>query len=309
MFDLIVIGGGMAGMTSAIYALREKKTVLVIERESIGGQITQSPKVQNYPTYTEISGSELADKAFEHMTALGGEFEVENVEKIEKENDIFTIKTDYNTYQAKAVVVATGLKHRMLDLDEEEKYIGRGIYYCAICDGPFFAGQEVAVIGGGNSALQYAIMLSSYCSKVHMFVWENDFTGEKALVDKVRATQNIEATFGVKSTKLNGTDKLESVEFEKIADGSKFLYNANAVFVAVGQEPKNDIFAKLVDLDVYGYIVTDEKCQTTCEGMFAAGDCRQKTVRQVATAVGDGAIAGTFACRYIDMNMGKLWKS
>ena len=301
MFDLIIIGGGMAGMTSAIYALRESKKVLVLEKESIGGQITQSPKVQNYPSFAEISGSELADKTFEQMLALGAEFEVEDVQKIEKENKIFKVTTDYNTYQAKAIVLATGMKHRTLGLAEEEKFVGRGVYYCAICDGPFFAGQEVSVIGGGNSALQFAIMLSGYCSKVHMFVRSSACSGEQALVDKVKNTSNIEIVYGVSAVALNGDDTLASITFKRV-DGSTFEHETKAVFVAVGQVPNNKMFENLVELDKYGYVVADENCKTSCDGVFAAGDCRVKSVRQVATAIGDGATAATFACRYIDLN-------
>lgn len=307
MFDIIVIGSGMAGMTSAIYALREKKSVLVIEKEAIGGQITQSPNVQNYPSFSQISGTELADKTFEQMSALGAEFEVENVEKVEKIVDKFVVKTDYASHEAKAVIVATGLKHRCLGIENEDKFVGNGIYYCAICDGPFFAGKEVSVIGGGNSALQFAIMLSNYCSKVNIFVLGDRFSGEKALIEKVLNTKNIEAFYGCKSTKLTGNEKLESVTFKR-KDGTEFEHKTNAVFVAVGQIPNNKIFENLIKLDEQGFIVSDDCCQTSCEGVFVAGDCREKKVRQVATAIGDGATAGTFACKYIDMNAGKLWK-
>ena len=306
MYDLIVIGGGMAGMTSAIYALRENKKVLILEREAIGGQITQSPKVQNYPSFTEISGTELSDKTFEQVSLLGADFEVENVENVEKNDNVFVVKTDYNTYKSKAVVVATGLKHRTLGIENEESFVGRGIYYCAICDGPFFAGKDVCVIGGGNSALQYAIMLSSYCKNVHMFV-RSGLTGEKALIEKVQKTPNIKIEFNVSAVALHGDETLENVVFKR-KDGTDLKVTTNAVFVAVGQVPCNQIFSNLVELDKFGFIVSNEECTTNCEGLFVAGDCRTKTVRQVATAVGDGAIAGTAACRYIDINEGKLWK-
>ncbi len=308
MFDIIVIGSGMAGMTSAIYALREKKSVLVIEKESIGGQITQSPNVQNYPSFSQISGNELADKTFEQMSALGAEFEVENVEKIEKVGDRFVVKTDYASHEAKAVIIASGLKHRTLGLENEDRFVGKGVYYCAICDGPFYAGKEVSVIGGGNSGMQFAIMLANYCSKVNIFVSGNKFSGEKALEEKILQKKNIQAFYGCRSTKLNGKDSLESITFRK-TDGTEFEHKTNAVFVAVGQIPNNKIFKNLVEIDERGFIVADDCCKTSCEGVFAAGDCRQKAVRQVATAVGDGATAGTFACKYIDMNAGNLWKS
>lgn len=293
-------------MTSAIYALRENKKVLILEREAIGGQITQSPKVQNYPSFTEISGSELSDKTFEQVSLLGADFEVENVESVQKIDGVFVVKTDYNTYESKALVIATGLKHRTLGIANEEEFVGRGIYYCAICDGPFFAGKDVCVIGGGNSALQYAIMLSSYCKIVHMFV-RSELKGEKTLIEKVLKAQNIQVEYGASPVALNGNQTLESVTFKK-KDGTEFNFQTNAVFVAIGQVPCNQIFSELVELDNFGFIVSNEKCETKCEGLFVAGDCRQKSVRQVATAIGDGAVAGTGACRYIDLNEGKLWK-
>ena len=308
MLDIIIIGSGMAGMTAAIYALRNNKKVLLLEKESIGGQITQSPKVENFPSITQISGSDLADRTFEQVSALGGEIEVENVESIKKDGDIFVVKTDYNTYQAKAVIIATGLKHRKLNLENEERFIGHGIYYCAICDGPFFAGKEVDLIGDANSALQYALMLSGYCSKVNIFTLFDKFFGEKTLVDEVKSTKNIEIFHNYKSVELSGGENLESITFEK-EDGSRVVHKTNAVFVAIGQIPNNNNFANLVKLDDAGYILADENGKTSCEGVFVAGDCRKKSVRQVTTAIGDGAIAATSACKYLDLNAGKLWKS
>ena len=308
MLDIIIIGSGMAGMTAAIYALRNNKKVLLLEKESIGGQITQSPKVENFPSITQISGSDLADRTFEQVSALGGEIEVESVESIKKDGDIFVVKTDYNTYQAKAVIIATGLKHRKLNLENEERFIGHGIYYCAICDGPFFAGKEVDLIGDANSALQYALMLSGYCSKVNIFTLFDKFFGEKTLVDEVKSTKNIEIFHNYKSVELSGGENLESITFEK-EDGSRVVHKTNAVFVAIGQIPNNNNFANLVKLDDAGYILADENGKTSCEGVFVAGDCRKKSVRQVTTAIGDGAIAATSACKYLDLNAGKLWKS
>ena len=298
MFDIIIIGGGMAGMTAALYALRNNKKVLVLEKESIGGQIAQSPKVENYPTVKSITGTELADELFEQISALNVEFELEDVLKVEKEDNIFIVTTNYNTYTAKAVIVATGAKHRKLGIENEDKFIGKGIYYCAICDGPFFAGEEVTLIGDANSALQYALMLAGYCKKVHMITLLDRFFGEKSLQDAVLNTMNIEITNNLKAVKLIGEDKLEGVVFEK-KDKSTVTYKTNAVFVAIGQVPDNKIFEKLVDLDKSGYIISNESCETKTSGLFVAGDCRTKEVRQVTTAMGDGAIAATKACKYL----------
>lgn len=299
MLDIVIIGGGMAGMTASLYALRNNKKVLILEKESVGGQIAKSPKVENYPTKKEISGSELADELFEQIMDLGVEFELEDVEEISKEKGVFTIKTNYNSYQAKSVIIATGAKPRMLNLDNEDKFIGHGIYYCAICDGPFFAGKDVTLIGDANSALQYALMLSSYCKQVNVFTLFDKFFGEKALIDKVLKTPNINITHNACAVKLNGQDNLESITFRS-KDNTYFDHKTEAVFVAIGQVPDNKVFEKLVDLDKNGYIISDEKCTTKTAGLFVAGDCRTKEIRQVATAIGDGAIAGTSACKYLN---------
>ncbi len=286
-------------MTAALYSLRNNKKVLIIEKESVGGQIAKSPKVENYPTKKEISGSELSDELFEQISALDVGFELENVLDIKKENGIFIVKTDYNTYEAKSVIIATGASPRQLGLKDEEKYIGHGIFYCAICDGPFFAGQEVTLIGDANSALQYALMLSSYCSKVHMITLFDKFFGEKTLQDKVLNTPNIEVTHNAQAVELKGEGNLESIVFKR-PDGSYFEHKTNATFVAIGQLPDNKVFEKLVDLDKNGYIIADEKCLTKTAGLFVAGDCRTKEVRQVTTAIGDGAVAATAACKYLN---------
>jgi len=299
MYDIIVIGGGMAGMTASLYARRNNKKVLILEKESVGGQIAKSPKVENYPTLKEISGSELADMTFEQILALDVKFELENVLKIDKNNNIFTVITDYNTYEAKSVIIATGAKPRMLGVSGEEKLIGNGVYYCAICDGPFFSGKEVTLIGDANSALQYALMLAGYCTKVNLITLFDRFFGEKQLVDSVKNTKNIEITHNLKALRLLGERKLEGIEFEK-PDGSKVLHQTNALFVAIGQVPDNKVFAGLADLDSNGYIISGENCKTKTEGLFVAGDCRTKNIRQVTTAISDGAVASTNACKYLD---------
>ncbi|MBP3344939.1 MAG: FAD-dependent oxidoreductase [Clostridia bacterium] len=299
MIDIAIIGGGVAGMTAALYALRNNKKVLILEKESVGGQISKSPKVENYPTHKEISGSELADGLFEQITDLGVDFELEDVRKISKENGIFKITTDYNNYETKSVIIATGAKPRMLGLAGEGKLIGKGIYYCAICDGPFFAGKDVTLIGDANSALQYALMLSSYCSTVNMFTLFDKFFGEKALQEKVLSTDNIKVIHNCKAVALKGEKELESIIFEK-PNGEKIEHKTNAVFVAIGQVPDNKVFEALADIDKNGYIIASEDCKTKTEGLYVAGDCRTKDVRQVTTAMADGAVAATNACKYLN---------
>lgn len=298
MIDVLIIGGGMAGMTACLYSLRNNKKTLILEKESVGGQISKSPKVENYPTAKSMSGMDLSGLLFDQILELGAGFELEDVALVEKIDNIFKVQTNYNTYEAKSVIIATGAKHRELGLENEEKFIGKGIYYCAICDGPFFKGQEVSLIGDGNSALQYALMLSEYCSKVNIFTMFDKFFGETSLIEKVLSKENIKVYQNVKASKLIGEESLEAVVFENNA-GQKSTVRTNALFVAIGQVPDNDKFKNLVDLDSKGYIVADETCQTKTAGLFAAGDCRTKDVRQVATAVGDGAVSATKANKYL----------
>lgn len=288
----------MAGMTACLYSLRNNRKVLLLEKETIGGQISESPKVENYPTKKSISGAELADEVFEQISDLGAEFEIENVKKIEKKGKIFTLTTDYNTYNAKSVIIATGSKHRHLGLENEEKLIGKGVYYCAICDGPFFKGQDVVLIGDANSALQYALLLGGLCRKVTMVTLFDKFFGETSLQEAVKSKDNIEIIHEAKAIKFNGDESLEGVVFER-KDGSTFEIKTKAVFVAIGQIPDNKVFSKLVDLDKAGYIISDESCTTKTEGLFVAGDCRTKDIRQVTTAMGDGAVASMRADKYL----------
>ncbi|MBR1890109.1 MAG: FAD-dependent oxidoreductase [Clostridia bacterium] len=299
MLDLIIIGGGVAGMTAGLYALRNNKSVLILEKDTIGGQITQSPCIENYPTIEKISGSELSDRLFEQIMNLGAQFEVEEALKITKNGNEFEVQTDCQTHHAKAVVIATGVTHRKLRIEGSEKFEGKGVYYCAICDGPLYKGKNVSVIGGGNSALQFAIMLAGYCNKVSLFVRGNAFSGEEVYGNVIATKKNIEVFFNCNSKRFVGDEKLDAVEFEK-ENGETFLHKTDAVFVAIGQVPDNKRFENVLDLDKYGYIIAGKNCTTKTEGVFVAGDCNVKDVRQVATAIGDGATAGTEACKYLN---------
>lgn len=299
MFDITIIGSGVAGMTAALYALRSEKKVLILERETYGGQIAKSPKVENYPTLKSVSGYELSDKIFEQINDLGVTFELEEVQKLEKQGDIFKVITDYHTYDSKSVIIANGVKPRMLNLENEEKFLGKGIYYCAICDGPFFKGQDVVLVGDGNSAMQYALLLAGFCHKVRMVTMFDKFFGEKSLEDAIRANKKIEIIPNATASKLIGDVKLEKVEFTK-SNGEKFILDTPALFVAIGQVSDNDMFKEYVDLDKAGYIKADETCTTKTPGLFVAGDCRAKKIRQVATAIGDGAVAGSQAVNYVN---------
>lgn len=301
MFDIIVIGGGVSGMTSALYGLRNNKKVLILEGSSIGGQIAQSPKVENYPTYKEISGSKLSDDLFEQITALGVDFEFDNIKSIEKlEDGTFMVVGEFGTYEGLTVIIATGVKHRKLKLPNEEKLIGHGVYYCAICDGPFYADKEVTLIGDGNTALQYALLLSNICSKVNLVIMFDRFFGDENLIKAVEKKESIEITRNSKTIELiDDGENLTGIKFAR-KDGSTFEILNTPLFVAIGQIPDNDKFKNLADLDNQGYFDSDETTQTKTPGLFVAGDCRRKPVRQVATAIADGAIASTMACNYIN---------
>ena len=301
VYDMIVVGAGAAGMTAALYARRNDKTVLVLEKESLGGQIATSPRLENYPTIKEISGEEFADNLYEQIISQGAELEVENVVGIEKGDDkIFTVKTEYNEYKSRTVILATGVKHKHLRTQSNrEDLVGRGVYYCAICDGAFYKGKEVAVIGDANTALQYVLLLSGYCKKVYVYTLFDKFFGDKQLVKAMNKKTNVEWRPNTSVVDFVGDKELIAILY-KDKDGNVKTHEIPAVFVAIGQIPDNKAFTNLVDLDKEGYIISDEDCTTKTEGVFVAGDCRTKSVRQVITAVADGGIAATKATLYID---------
>jgi thioredoxin reductase (NADPH) len=302
MVDIIVIGAGVAGMTAALNALRNGKTVKILEQETFGGQISFSPRVENFPTIQKISGMELADRLFEQVSNLGAEVELEKVVGIEKVGNDFTVALENNKfYQTHSVIIATGVKHRRLTIANEEELEGKGVSYCALCDGAFYKGEEVALIGDGNTALQYALLVSSYCPKVYVCTLFDKFFGDKALVDALAKKQNVEIIHNVSSTRFEGNDELNGIVFKK-QDNSEFTLNVKACFVAIGQIPDNQAFKNIVELDKEGYIVSDENCTTKTNGIFVAGDCRTKQVRQLTTAASDGAVAGLAASKYIDEN-------
>lgn len=298
MTDIIVIGAGPAGLTAAIYALRAGKSVKVLEKGSFGGQITYSPKIENYPGFTQISGAELADMLVEQALAQGADIDIEEVEGISKKDDIFMVKTDSGEHDCRAVIIATGAKHRHLGVPGEDKYIGDGISFCAVCDGAFYAGKKVIMIGGGNSALQEALLLSETSESVTIVQNLPYFTGEQKLVDLVEKKSNINCILGSTVKEFFGGDEIEGAVIVNSETGEETKIYADGVFEAIGLVPENDNFANVAELD-RGYVKSDEKCLTKTEGVFTAGDCRTKSVRQIATAVADGAVAALAACEYI----------
>lgn len=302
MHDIIIVGGGSAGLTAAIYGLRAGKSVLVIEKNGFGGQIAYSPKVENIPGTKIISGTEFADHLTDQAMALGADVELEKVIKVEKAGDIFKVFTEEESvYEGRTVILAVGVKHRTLGLPGENELIGNGISFCAVCDGAFYAGQHVAMIGGGNSALQEALLLSEVCSKVTVVQNLGDFTGEKKLADALMEKENVQAYFNtVVVGYVTENGMLTGLQLRNEQTGEECQIAVDGAFLAVGLMPENEPFAEHAKLNSWGYFDSGEDCRTATDGLFVAGDCRSKTIRQVVTASSDGAIAAMAACRYLD---------
>ena len=302
MYDLIVIGGGPAGMTAALYALRNGKSVLVLEKHGFGGQITYSPKVENYPGTLQMSGNEFADRMLEQILALGAEVELEKAVSIEEEDGHKLVRTEEgNAFRSMAVVIATGVKHRMLGLPGENELVGNGISFCAVCDGDFFSGQTVCVAGGGNSALQEAILLAEKCKEVVILQDLPELTGEETLQRILRSRSNVKIETNRKIVGVRaGGDGLTGVTVEDRITGEQRTIPCQGLFIAIGLIPENGPFRDLAELNSYGYFASGEDCLTRTPGVYVAGDCRSKSVRQLTTACADGAVAALAACRYVN---------
>lgn len=302
MYDIIVVGGGPAGMTAALYALRNGKRVLVLEKNGFGGQIAYSPKVENYPGSLQLSGSELAERMLDQILAQGAEVELEKAVSVEDLGDRKTVRTEEGgAYDCRALILAPGVKHRLLGLPGEEELIGSGISFCAVCDGDFYRDQTVCVAGGGNSALQEAILLADKCRQVILLQDLPEFTGEKRLQELLFRRPNVRTRVNVRITGLALEEgQLVGLETEDRITGQPIPEVCDGLFVAVGLIPENEAFSGLARLDDFGYFASDESCTTASPGVFVAGDCRSKRVRQVTTANADGAVAAIAACRYID---------
>ena len=298
MYDIIIIGGGPAGLTAALYARRANKTVLVIEKGTFGGQITYSPKVENIPGFALVTGNEFAEKLVEQVLSLEAEVECAEVLSV-RDGEVKTVVTDSGEFQAKTVIIATGAKHRLLGLEKEEAMVGNGISFCAVCDGAFYEGKTVAVIGGGNSALQEALLLAETSKKVYVVQNLDYFTGEEKLVEQLKTKPNVEVILGTVVDSLLGDDELTGIMMRRISDNEVTELPLDGMFVAIGLIPQNEAFADVITLNDMGYADSGEDCLTTAPGIFVAGDCRSKRIRQVTTAAADGAIAALAACNYI----------
>lgn len=298
-YDIVIVGAGTAGLSAAIYAVRAGKSVIVLEATTHGGQIVNTPEVENYPGIQKISGFEFANNLYEQAKSLGAEVIYEKVIGIEVNGEEKIVHTTKEDYQAKAVILATGAKNRPLGLEHEKEWIGAGISYCAICDGMFYRGKDVAVAGGGNTALENAIFLTNYCRKVYLIHRRDAFRGEEKLLQTLKEKPNVEFVLNANITRLIGEDGVDGVEVEDKNTHEKRVIDVMGLFVAIGQMPENSEFINVVDLDKGGYIEAKEDCKTKTKGIFTAGDCRTKKVRQLATAASDGAIAALAACEYI----------
>lgn len=301
MKDIIIIGAGTAGLTAGIYAARAGKSALILESTAYGGQIINTPDIENYPGIAHISGFDFAQKLHDQALALGVEIDFGTVTAVQDDRaEKKVVTSGGKTYSCRAVILATGAKNRHLGIDREKELTGRGVSYCATCDGMFFRGKDVAVNGGGNTALGDALYLAAICRKVYLIHRREQFRGAEADAEKLRKLENVEFVLNSTVTRLNGEKDLESIEVTRKDTGEVRMIPVSALFVAIGQTPDNAAFASLVQLDEKGYIVAGEDCHTSREGIFTAGDCRTKSLRQLTTAASDGAVAATAACEYID---------
>lgn len=300
IYDIGIIGGGTAGMTAAIYGQRAGKQTVIIEGSTFGGQITSSPNVENYPGIASVSGSEFSMNLLDQATKLGAETVMEQVTGIvDEENGIKVIRTTGSNYRCRSVILATGVTHRHLGVPNEERLTGAGVSYCATCDGMFFRGRDVAVVGGGSTALQDAEFLSDYCRKVYLIHRRDEFRGEENIVKRLEEKENVEFILSTTVRDIIGDQTVERLILNNKKTGKEYKLEVSGIFIAVGHIPQNEIFADIVRLDENGFVLAAEDCVTSHPGIFAAGDCRTKEVRQLTTAAADGAVAALAACKYI----------
>ena len=299
MYDVIIIGGGPAGMAVALNTLRNGRTCLLLEKENFGGQMATSPKLENIPGIKAISGIEYSDQMFEQITDMGAEFELEEVQSITKVEEKFIVTTNYNTYEAWTIVLANGCHHRKMNLPNEDKLVGHGVSYCAVCDGAFYKGQVTNIIGDANTALQYALLLSNYCPQVNLWALFDHLFGDQILIQRIMENEKINVRFNVSLQEFVGDEELKALRFFDKSNSQEFTIETNNVFVAIGQIPFNEPFKDLVELDDKGFVITNENMETSCPGVYAVGDTRKKDIRQVVTALGDASIASVYINRYL----------
>lgn len=301
MVDVIILGAGTAGLSAAIYAVRAGLSVLVIEKNYHGGQIVNTPEVENYPGIPRITGFEFVENLYQQVTGLGVEIVYEEIRGVDLRPAVKTISAAGHEYQARTVIIANGAAHRHLNCPGEEKFAGKGVSYCAACDGAFYKGQDVCVVGGGNSALEDALYLARTCRKVYLIHRGNEFRANRVTVNAVKACPNVELIANSTVEEILGGDLVEAVELRHNMQFHKRRLDVSGIFVAIGLEPQNQLFSSSLRLDGAGYIVAGEDCKTNIPGVFVAGDTRTKKVRQLVTAAADGAVAATEAAQYCAM--------
>ena len=296
MYDIIIVGAGPAGLTAAIYAKRAGKNVLVLEAKSYGGQIVNANSVENYPGIEKISGFDLATNMYNQAKEFGAEIKFETVTRIQEDKTVITTE---NKYQAKAIILATGAENRRLNINKETEFVGKGVSYCATCDGNFYKNKVVAVVGGGNTALEDALYLSNIAKKVYLIHRREQFRGETTYIKEIKTKENIELILNANVKNINGENLLESIDIEDNKGNMKTV-EVSGLFIAVGQAPRNEIFSNLITLDKYGYILSEDGVHTNIKGIYVAGDARVKQLRQLTTAVSDGSIAATMAIKEME---------
>lgn len=299
MYDIIIVGAGPAGLTAGIYARRSNKNVLILEANTFGGQIVNTLDIENYPGYEHISGFDFANKLYNQTKNLGAEIKFERVIEIKNNDEYKEVVTNKESYKCKAIILATGVEKRTLGLENEKELVGKGVSYCATCDGAFFKNKDVAIIGGENVALEDSIYLSNIVNKVYLIYKKEQFKADSTLVEKVKSINNIEILLNTNIKSINGNNMVEGITIIDKDNNEKDI-NVSGLFIAIGRIPENENFRKIIDMNELGYIIGDEECHTNVEGIFVAGDTRVKKLRQLVTATNDGAIAATEAIKYIN---------
>lgn len=299
MLDSIIIGAGPAGLTAAIYALRYGLKVIVFDKGFYGGQVANTTEVANYPALPNISGMEFSTNIYQQAIDLGADIRFESIDSVSFNNKIKSVTTNKGTYEAKTVIIANGAKRRLLECEGEKEFTGKGVSYCATCDGAFFKNKDVAIVGGGNTALEDCLFLSNICNKVYLIHRRDKFSGDKLLVNSIKSKSNIQILYNCAVQKINGDKTVSSIEIKNLQDNSVQALDLSGIFIAIGYVPDNSIF-KGIEVDKVGYIISDENCKTNIERIYVAGDSRTKILRQIITAAADGAVAAFQASNYIN---------
>lgn len=299
MLDSIIIGAGPAGLTAAIYALRYGLKIIVFDKGFYGGQVANTTEVANYPALPNISGMEFSTNIYQQAIDLGADIRFESIDSVSFNNKIKSVTTNNGTYEAKTVIIANGAKRRLLECEGEKEFTGKGVSYCATCDGAFFKNKDVAIVGGGNTALEDCLFLSNICNKVYLIHRRDKFSGDKLLVNSIKSKSNIQILYNYAVQKINGDKTVSSIEIKNLQDNSVQALDLSGIFIAIGYVPDNSIF-KGIEVDKVGYIISDENCKTNIEGIYVAGDSRTKILRQIITAAADGAVAAFQASNYIN---------